>query len=146
MMSIEHMADNKITSLYSGSVAVSKPSTTTSPVLPTQVIEPISEQNARMDATKTEKSPSVYQNDKELEQKLHEVTETLQTHFDVNNKKLNFSVHDDSGRMVVKVIDPESGETLKELPSEAVLKMVANIEKFQDDMSSSTGLLLDEIV
>ncbi len=145
-MSIEHMADNKITSLYSGSVAVSKPSTTTSPVLPTQVIEPTSEQNSRMDATKTEKKPSVYQNEKELDRNLQEATETLQTHFDVNNKKLNFSVHDDSGRMVVKVIDPESGETLKELPSEAVLKMVANIEKFQDDMSNSTGLLLDEIV
>lgn len=145
-MSIEHMADNKITSLYSGSVAVSKPSTTTSPVLPTPVIEPTSEQNLRKDAAETEKSSPVYQNNDELERKLHEVTETLQTHFDVNNKKLNFSVHDDSGRMVVKVIDPESGETLKELPSEAVLKMVANIEKFQDDMSNSTGLLLDEIV
>lgn len=145
-MSIEHMADNKITSLYSGSVAVTKPSTTTSPVLPTPVIESTSEQNLRMNATKTEKNSSVYHNNEELDQKLHEVTETLQTHFDVNNKKLNFSVHDDSGRMVVKVIDPESGETLKELPSEAVLKMVANIEKFQDDMSSSTGLLLDEIV
>jgi flagellar protein FlaG len=145
MMSIEHMADNKITSLYSGPVVV-KPSTTTSPVLPTPVIEPTSEQNLRMDAAKTDKNASIYQKDKELEQKLHEVTETLQTHFDVNNKKLNFSVHDDSGRMIVKVIDPESGETLKELPSEAVLKMVANIEKFQDDISNSTGLLLDELV
>ncbi|MFT5880071.1 MAG: flagellar protein FlaG [Moritella sp.] len=146
MMSIEHMADNKITSLYSGPVAVIKPSTTTSPVLPTPVIEPTSEQSLRMEAAKTDENASVYQKDKELEQKLHEVTETLQTHFDVNNKKLNFSVHGDSGRMIVKVIDPESGETLKELPSEAVLKMVANIEKFQDDISNSTGLLLDEIV
>ncbi|KXO14105.1 hypothetical protein AKG98_171 [Moritella sp. JT01] len=85
-------------------------------------------------------------NDVNLEQKLLEAKDTLQAHFDVNNKKLNFSVHGDTGRMVVKVVDPESGEILKELPSEAVLKMVANIEQFQDNISASSGLLFDEMV
>ena len=77
---------------------------------------------------------------------MHEATEILQTHFDVNNKKLDFSVHDDSGRMIVKIIDPDSGEILKELPSEAVLKMADDIKQFQEDIFSSTGLLLDEMV
>ncbi|QUM79650.1 flagellar protein FlaG [Moritella sp. 5] len=85
-------------------------------------------------------------NDINLEQKLLEAKDTLQANFDVNNKKLNFSVHGDTGRMVVKIVDPESGETLKELPSEAVLKMVANIEQFQDNISASSGLLFDEMV
>jgi len=85
-------------------------------------------------------------NDINLEQKLLEAKDTLQAHFDVNSKKLNFSVHGDTGRMVVKIVDPESGETLKELPSEAVLKMVANIEQFQDNISASSGLLFDEMV
>lgn len=82
----------------------------------------------------------------DLEQKLLEAKDTLQAHFDVNDKKLNFSVHGDTGRLVVKVVDPESGEILKELPSEAVLKMATNIEKFQDNISASSGLLFDEMV
>lgn len=106
----------------------------------------ISEETVPVKRPKTENTSAVSQNDKKLEQKLLEATDALQTHFDVNNKKLNFSVHSESDRMIVKVIDPESGETLQELPSEAVLKMVANIEKFTDNISSSSGLLFDEIV
>jgi len=86
------------------------------------------------------------ENDINLEQKLLEAKDTLQAHFDVNNKKLNFSVNGDTGRLIVKVVDPESGEIIKELPSEAVLKMAINIEKFQDNISASSGLLFDEMV
>lgn len=95
---------------------------------------------------KKEINAAIYQNVEKLEQKLLEAKEALQTHFDVNNTKLNFSIHSESDRMVIRVIDPESGETLKELPTEAVLKMVANIEKFQENLSNQTGFLFDEIV
>ncbi len=90
--------------------------------------------------------PPISGGEEELARKLLDAKEALQTHFDVNNKKLDFSIHDESGRMVVKVVDPESGDVLKELPSEAVLKMAANIEKFQENVSSSAGFLFDEIV
>lgn len=106
----------------------------------------ISEATVPVKRPKIDNTSAVSQNDAKLEQKLLEATDALQTHFDVNNKKLNFSVHSESDRMIVKVIDPESGETLQELPSEAVLKMVANIEKFTDNISSSSGMLFDEIV
>jgi len=106
----------------------------------------ISEETVPVKRPKKDNTLAVSQNDEKLEQKLLETADALQTHFDVNNKKLNFSVHRESERMIVKVIDPESGETLQELPSEAVLKMVANIEKFTDNISSSSGMLFDEIV
>lgn len=139
-MSTINTADNKITNLY-----VAPVDTTNVPSL-SAIIEPESELKLPNKTTETDKKPATLRKDKELEQKLHEATEILQTHFDVNNKKLDFSVHDDSGRMIVKIIDPDSGEILKELPSEAVLKMADDIKQFQEDIFSSTGLLLDEMV
>ncbi|MCJ8348343.1 flagellar protein FlaG [Moritella sp.] len=139
-MSTINTAENKITNLY-----VAPVDTTNVPSL-SAIIEPESELKLPNKTTETDKKPATLRKDKELEQKLHEATEILQTHFDVNNKKLDFSVHDDSGRMIVKIIDPDSGEILKELPSEAVLKMADDIKQFQEDIFSSTGLLLDEMV
>ena len=139
-MSTINTADNKISNLY-----VAPVDTTNVPSL-SAIIEPESELKLPNKTTETDKKPATLRKDKELEQKLHEATEILQTHFDVNNKKLDFSVHDDSGRMIVKIIDPDSGEILKELPSEAVLKMADDIKQFQEDIFSSTGLLLDEMV
>lgn len=127
-------------------VSVRPSAVITNPAEQMKLDKSASEENVSVKGPKIENKPSIHQNEEMLEQKLQEAKDTLQTHFDVNNKKLNFSVHNDSDRMVVRVIDPESGETLKELPSEAVLKMVANIEKFQDDISKRSGLLFDEIV
>ena len=130
--------DNKSTRFYPDPVV------TKEPVIINPAISISSSENPSPE--KTHLSVSKLADDIDLEQKLLEAQDTLQAHFDVNNKKLNFSVHGDTGRMVVKVIDPESGEILKELPSEAVLKMAANIEKFQDNISASSGLLFDEMV
>ncbi|MFT5807030.1 MAG: flagellar protein FlaG [Moritella dasanensis] len=137
-MSIENNMDSKSIGFYPDPVVTKKPVITNPAVLispidpPFPVEKPLSEQKIA--------------NDIDLEQNLLEAKDTLQSHFDVNNKKLNFSVHGDTGRLVVKVVDPESGEILKELPSEAVLKMATNIEKFQDNISASSGLLFDEMV
>ncbi|NQZ91301.1 MAG: flagellar protein FlaG [Moritella sp.] len=141
-MSTINTADNKITNLY-----VAPVDTTNDPSL-SAIIEPEPESELKLliKTTEIDKKPSNSRKDEELDQNLHEATEILQTHFDVNNKKLDFSVHGDSGRMIVKIIDPDSGEILKELPSEAVLKMADDIKQFQADIFSSSGLLLDEMV
>ena len=139
-MSTINTADNKITNLY-----VAPVDTTNGPSL-SAIIEPESELKLPNKTIEIDKKPATIRNNEELEQKLHEATGMLQTHFDVNNKKLDFSVHDDSGRMIVKIIDPDSGEILKELPSEGVLKMADDIKQFQEDIFSNIGLLLDEMV
>jgi len=130
--------DNNSIRVYPDPVVANEPVITNPAVLISPTEKPLPEENLLSE-------PKLV-NDVDLEQKLLEAKDTLQDHFDVNNKKLNFSVHDDTGRMVVKVVDPDSGEILKELPSEAVLKMAANIEKFQDNISASSGLLFDEMV
>ena len=137
-MSIDNNVDNKSIRFYPDPV-MTKESVITNPAV---LISP----NAVPSPEDVHLSTPKLTDNIDLEQKLLEAKDTLQAHFDVNNKKLNFSVHGDTGRMVVKVVDPDSGEILKELPSEAVLKMAANIEKFQDNVSAKSGLLFDEMV
>ncbi len=44
-------------------------------------------------------------------------------------RELQFSVDKDSGRMVVKVVDTKSGETIRQMPSEEVLRLQQALEK-----------------
>lgn len=55
------------------------------------------------------------------------------------NKKLKFEIHEKSNRIVVKVIDQDSGEILSEIPPEKVIEMI-------DSVQESVGLLVDKKV
>ncbi len=42
---------------------------------------------------------------------------------------LKFEVDDDSGRTLVKVIDQDSGEVLRQIPSEATIRIARSLDK-----------------
>ncbi|MBN1898650.1 MAG: flagellar protein FlaG [Spirochaetes bacterium] len=46
------------------------------------------------------------------------------------NKRLKFSIDENSKRIVVKVIDSETDKVVREIPPEEVLRFVANLHKF----------------
>lgn len=48
---------------------------------------------------------------------------------------LNFSIDEDTGRTVVKIIDTETGEVIRQIPAEELLAIARSLEKMQ-------GLLL----
>ncbi len=48
-----------------------------------------------------------------------------------------FSVHERTKQIVVKIVDPQTKEVIKEIPSEKILNMVA-------DMCEMAGLFVDE--
>lgn len=53
--------------------------------------------------------------------------------------RLSFQLHEASGRMMVRVINEETGEVIKEIPPKEILDTVARIMEF-------VGLLLDRRV
>ncbi|NMB17681.1 MAG: flagellar protein FlaG [Firmicutes bacterium] len=55
------------------------------------------------------------------------------------DRKLEFSIHEDTNRVIVKVINMETGEVIREIPPEKIVELVAK-------MDSYLGLLIDEIV
>ena len=74
----------------------------------------------------------------ELNQALLEISEFLQS----RNTKLAFSVDEASDRHVVTVKDGASGDVIRQIPSEEVLKFAGRINELQSEFGSSVGLLL----
>ncbi|MBM7072210.1 flagellar protein FlaG [Shewanella sp. 202IG2-18] len=66
-----------------------------------------------------------------LEETAHELTEMMA----LSHKSIQFQVHEDSGKTVISVTDTQSGEVIRQLPSEEALKLA---EKFAE----MSGLLL----
>jgi len=55
------------------------------------------------------------------------------------NRSLKFVVHEETGKLMVQVIDKESGRVIKEIPPQILLDIEARIEKF-------LGILFDKKV
>jgi flagellar protein FlaG len=53
---------------------------------------------------------------------------------------LQFSIHEASGHVIVKVIDTETDEVIRQIPSEAILALAENAERLYG------GKVLDEQV
>ncbi len=61
-------------------------------------------------------------------------------------RTLNFSVDEESGKPVVKVIDFETKDVIRQIPSEEVLTMAKAIKRLQEDLGSATGLMFDKTI
>jgi len=63
--------------------------------------------------------------------------EKANKHFKTYDIRLEFSIHDTTKQIIVKVINTEDDSVIREIPSEKVLDMVAN-------MWEVAGILVDE--
>jgi len=68
------------------------------------------------------------------EAKLDKVVEDLNEFVQVIQRKLQFSVDEESGKTVVKVIDSETDQIIRQIPSEEILEM-------QNRLGEMNGLL-----
>ncbi len=57
----------------------------------------------------------------------------------IMGRTLQFSVSQDLGKVVIKVINPETHEVIREIPSEEMQKLAANLKE-------AVGLIFDENV
>lgn len=68
---------------------------------------------------------------------LEELAIKLQEFVGDLDKSLKFETHQESGRDVIKVLDGESGDLIKQFPSEELLGIITNLSK-------ASGLLVNE--
>ena len=61
----------------------------------------------------------------DLEKAVSEINDYVQT----LNRSLQFSVDDDSGRTVIKVIDPQSDEVIRQIPPEEILAIARVLQE-----------------
>lgn len=97
-----------------------------------------------------EKKPEVKVSLKELKKDtsqskevLQEAVKTANEAIKIINYHLQFTLHKDSGRYAVKVIDTATEEVIREIPPESVLEFSANIRKM---LKEAIGVLVDEKV
>ncbi|MBF8730736.1 flagellar protein FlaG [Pseudomonas guariconensis] len=61
----------------------------------------------------------------ELEKAVSDIREFVQA----SQRKLDFSIDDSTGRVVVKVIATESGDVIRQIPSETALKLAQSLSE-----------------
>ncbi|WNO61825.1 flagellar protein FlaG [Rheinheimera sp. MMS21-TC3] len=100
------------------------------------LIEPDSK-SLSMPAAKVEE-PS----DAEVEQALSIVNKAAV----FEQRSLTFTMDEESGRTVVKVIDKNTDQMIRQIPSEELLRVSQDIKKLQEEMGQSLGLLVNSKV
>lgn len=69
--------------------------------------------------------------------RLEEIAATLNAEMQFRERKLNFSVDEISKRILFSVTDKESGEVIRQVPPDAILKVSHNLEALK-------GVLFDD--
>jgi len=72
-------------------------------------------------------------------EQVKEVVEQLNNHAQAVNRDLHFSVDDESGKTVIKVINSETAELVRQIPSEEVLRLSKTI---QETIEGNTGIIV----
>ncbi len=85
-------------------------------------------------AAKAEPQPNDASSREITEQAVEKLEKTLS---ELKHNKLEFTVHEETGRTIVKVVDQDSGEVIKELPPEELLDLAAKLEEM-------SGVLFDK--
>ncbi|WP_324767669.1 flagellar protein FlaG [Pokkaliibacter plantistimulans] len=63
------------------------------------------------------------------------------------NRSLSFSVDETNGKQpVISVIDTDTGNVIREIPSEEVRKLATRIQELQYDLGQATGVMVDNKV
>ncbi len=77
---------------------------------------------------------------------LREAVEISNRAMEIASFSLQFRIHEESGRVQVKVVDSATEEIIREIPPEHMLKIAASIREMLDDLHEMVGVLVNEIV
>jgi len=72
-----------------------------------------------------------------IRERLKEISESLNSEMKMRSRDLQFSVDELTNRFLVTVLDQESGKVIKQIPSDAILKVAHNLEALK-------GILFDD--
>lgn len=72
-------------------------------------------------------------------EEVEKATEKLNRLMGIINKRYEFSIHENSQRLTVKIVDKENGDVLSQIPSKEALALL-------ETFNQMAGLLFDELV
>lgn len=77
-------------------------------------------------------------------QSLSDAVQVLAEFVNLRGHNLNFSTDESSGRTVVKVIDAETKDVIRQIPSEEVLKTADKVRQLREELGAKIGIFLDK--
>ena len=77
---------------------------------------------------------------------LETAIENVESFVQMQNRSLAFSIDKDTDRAVVTVRDSDSGDVIRQIPSEEVLALAERIQDLQQDVGTSVGVFIDNQV
>lgn len=83
------------------------------------------------------KEESSQQKNKFTPKSIMKAVETMNKELEPSGKKLAYSIHERTNQILIKVIDIETNEVIKEIPDEKLMDMMA-------DFCEASGILIDE--
>jgi flagellar protein FlaG len=107
-----------------------QPTTSTAPSAGAQAVAPATPAVSPVTAPKEVKaaSPAVKVDPAELEKKLEQAVARLNEQMQANGRKLGFSVDDRLNKQIVRVMNKETGEVVRQIPNEVVIRVANSIE------------------
>lgn len=115
------------------------PKSTQSPDAMSQKIREVSASTGQVNAQIVEQRTESAQHLNDITLRINEAIRTLNESAKINPNKLQFSVDSVSNKVMVVVTDEVTGETVRQVPAEAVLRVAHNIEAMK-------GLLFDKVL
>jgi flagellar protein FlaG len=111
-------------------------------------------QSAEKNADKTELSAKVQDikaqqqsADKEnTDTGIEEAIEEIRDFANLQNRQLDFSIDEDSQRRVIRVLDAETGDMIRQIPSDEVLKLAERIKELQTEVGAAVGVFFNKAV
>ena len=103
--------------------AESQPASPAPPVVPVTVKQPV-EGNARFEKIASASSPVSKEEVEGAVMQMRDFSQMLK-------RELQFDVDEDLGRTVVRVIDKDSGELIRQIPSEEVLELAKQMKEMK---------------
>lgn len=97
----------------------------------------VASQAGQIDSANPDQSRGVFATDTEMVEKLTEAVDKINEMMKQGQQMLTFQLDDDSGRMVVRVIDAQSKDVVRQIPSEETL----NFAKYVDGL---VGLIFNK--
>jgi len=65
--------------------------------------------------------------------------QALKNYIESNKRSLNFSIHEGTGSIMVKVISEKDGKVIREVPPEKFLDLASKIEEFVGSLFNETA-------
>lgn len=113
-MSVENLTSGVMPNAAAGPL-------TATPVMPKQPVERVQAERVLPTAKATSQNVS----QKELDQSI----EQIQVMMDLRNRSVEFTTDESSGARVVKVIDSNSGDVIRQMPAEELLSFMRNLTR-----------------